>query len=81
MYVSGSESLLSRIDDSEKVLNLYLKNEKLNQVYKCPYLGMQVDSNLKLNQRVQYLCKTLSAKVALLGRLRKILNPFSLEAK
>ena len=77
--LSGSEALLRRIDDDDKVLNLYLKNEKLNQVSKCPYLGMHVDNNLKLSQHVQHLCKTLSAKVAVLGRLRKILNSFVLK--
>ena len=77
--LSGSESLLNRIDENEKVLNLYLKDEKLYQVSKCPYLGMQVDNNLKLSQHVQHLCKTLSAKVAVLGRIRKVLNSFVLK--
>ena len=72
--LSGSESLLNRIDAKEKVLNLYLKNERLHQASICPYLGMQVDNNLKLSQHVQQLCKVLSGKVAVLGRLRKVLN-------
>ena len=72
--LSGSEAMLNRIDDNEKVLHLYLKNEKLNQVLTCPYLGIHIDCSLRLSQHVQYLCKVLSAKVAVLGRLRKALN-------
>ena len=72
--LSGSDALLNRIDENDKVLNLYLKNDKLNQESDCRYLGMQVDKNLKLSQHVNHLCKILSSKVAVLGRLRKILN-------
>ena len=72
--LSGSETMLNMIDGHEKVLNIYLNNDRLNQVSCSPYLGMHIDHNLKLNQHIQHLCKVLSAKVAVLGRLRKVLN-------
>lgn len=76
--LSGSDAKLNRMNEDEKVLNIYLNNERLNQVRTCPYLGIHIDCNFKLSQHVQYLCKILSAKVAILGRLRKVLNPMVL---
>ena len=77
--LSGSEHLLNSIDENEKVLNLYLNEKRLNQVSNCRYLGMQVDCHLKFNHHIDQLCKILSSKVAMLGRLRKTLNPMILE--
>ena len=76
--LSGSESKLNRLSDDEKTLNLKFDNVILKQVSSCPYLGVKLDDKLKWSDHIQYLCRNLSYKVAMLARLRKKMSPFML---
>ena len=76
--LSGTECKLNRLSENEKKLNLIFNDVTLQQVSTCPYLGVQLDENMKWSHHVQYLCRNLSYKVSMLGRLRKIMSPVML---
>ena len=56
-------------------MQLFLGEDKLQDVECCDYLGLKIDKNLTWNKYVNSLCNQLSSKVWFLSRLRKFL-PF-----
>ena len=72
--LGASNANLNRLNDGCKSLDIYLQNELLNEVPDHPYLGLQLDNSLKWNQHILKLCKSVSGKLALLNRLRKVLG-------
>ena len=72
--LSAPERVANRLDDNQKLLNIMLNDESLNQVTSAPYLGIQMDNSLKWNNHVLKLCKKVSSKLALLNRIRKFID-------
>ena len=72
--LSGSEYKIGRLNEEECNLALTLNNIPLKQVSKCRYLGLQLDNKLKWNEHIQFLCRNLAYKIALMRRLSKSLN-------
>jgi hypothetical protein len=56
-------------------LELFLGEEKLQDVDFCDYLGVKIDKNLNWNKYISTLCQQLCTKIWVLSRLRKFL-PF-----
>ncbi len=54
-------------------LNLHVNGNAIECVQTGTYIGVHPDSNLKWNHHIAHLCKKISPKVGLLGRLKKIL--------
>ena len=72
--LGGFENALNRLDDNTKSLKISINGEMINQVHEVPYLGINLDSSLKWNEHIMKLCRNVSSKLALLGRLRKFLG-------
>ena len=72
--LAASEAMLSRLNDESRSLDIRINDKSLNQVSEHPYLGIYLDSSLKWNKQILEMCSNVSRKLALLGRLRKILN-------
>ena len=72
--LGGYEQALDRLDDDSQSLNFSINGVTINQVCSTPYLGIAVDSSLKWDDYIMNLCKNVSRKLGLLGRLRKSLR-------
>ena len=57
-------------------MELFLGEDKLQDVECCDYLGLKIDKNLSWNKYVNSLCNQLCSKIWVLSRLRKFL-PFN----
>ena len=55
-------------------LNIFIDDTQIEQVKSIRYLGVEIDENFSWRPHVNQLCKSLSFKVHILGRLRKFLN-------
>ena len=55
-------------------LNIYIDNEPIEQVKSIKYLGIIIQENLKWNDYLRQLCKSVAYKIYCLGKLRKFLN-------
>ena len=76
--LAGYESLTKRLEDGDQSLNISINGEAISQKRQLPYLGIIMDCSLKWNDQIMKLCKGVSSKLALLGRLRKFLNKTTL---
>ena len=56
-------------------LQLYIKNSKLENVTTQKLLGVYIDNLLNWHTQVEYVCKTLNKKIALLKRIIYFLTP------
>ena len=72
--LAASETMLRRISEECKTLNITVNDNYLNQVSEHPYLGIYLDNSMKWNKQVLQMCSNVSRKLALLRRLRKTLN-------
>ena len=70
----ATEGNLNRVALEERTLSLELNGITLEQVPNTPYLGLQLDDKLRWEAHVQKLCRNVSSKLAVLNRLRKVLN-------
>ena len=70
----ATEGNLNRVAQEERKLSLELSGITLEQVQNTPYLGPQLDDKLPWETHVQKLCRNVSSKLAVLNRLRKVLN-------
>ena len=70
----ATEGNLNRAALEERTLSLELNGTTLEQVPNTPYLGLQLDDKLRWEAHVQKLCQNVSSKLAVLNRLRKVLN-------
>ena len=77
--LAGNEQALDRLDDESKSLNFSINGITINQVSSIPYLGISVDSSLKWDDYIMNLCRNISRKLGLLGRLRKSLRKDTLK--
>jgi len=79
---SKSNSMLVTTRQRESYLDsnmeLFLGEDKLDEVDCCDYLGLKIDKNLNWCSYVIYLGKQLSSKIWVLSRLRNILPHESL---
>ena len=68
--VIGTKQRISKIDP-----NLAIKiNDKCIQNSECEkLLGVLIDQNLDFNQHIDYVCKNISSKIALLNKIKKFL--------
>ena len=55
-------------------IQLYLGEDKLQDVDCCDYLGVKIDKNLNWNKYINSLCSQLCSKIWVLSRLRKFLS-------
>ena len=74
----GTLSNMNKLSDEEKSAALALDDTNLEQFVSCPYLGVHVDQHLKWDGHILNLCKTISQKLAVLCRLRKVLSKMML---
>ena len=70
----ATEGNLNRVALEERTLSLELNGITLEQVPNTPYLGLQLDDKLRWEIHAQKLCRNVSSKLAVLNRLRKVLN-------
>ena len=70
----ATEGNLNRVALEERTLSLELNGTILEQVPNTLYLGLQLDDKLRWEAHVQKLCRNVSSKLAVLNRLRKVLN-------
>ena len=70
----ATEGNLNRVALEERPLSLELNGITLEQVPNTPYPGLQLDDKLRWEAHVQKLCRNVSSKLAVLNRLRKVLN-------
>ena len=70
----ATEGNLNRVALEERTLSLDLNGITLEQVPNTPYLGLQLDDKLRWEAHVQKFCRNVSSKLAVLNRLRKVLN-------
>ena len=56
---------------SSEVLNIYIKDELIEQVKSIRYLGIVIDENLKWNVYLRDLCKSIAYKIYSLGKLSR----------
>ena len=70
----ATEGNLNRVALEELTLSLELNGITIEQVPNTPYLGLQLDDKLRWEAHVQKLCRNVSSKLAVLNRLRKVLN-------
>ena len=70
----GSEARIRSLTCESRDLNIVLDNTVIEQVQHAPYLGVTIDARLKWDSHIQNLCKKISGKLAVLSRLRNILN-------
>ena len=72
--LSASENNIRKREPDECRLDIMLYDTPLSQVPTCPYLGVQLDQHLKWDAHIQKLCHKVSQKLAVLCRLRKVLD-------
>ena len=70
----ATEGSLNRVALEERTLSRELSDITLEQVQNTPYLGLQLDDKLRWEAHVPKLCCNVSTKLAVLNRLRKVLN-------
>ena len=70
----ATERNLNRVALEERTLSLELNGITFEQVSNTPYLGLQLNDKLRWEAHVQKLCRNVSSKLAVLNRLRKVLN-------
>ena len=68
----ATEGNLNRVGLENRTLSLELNGIFLEQVPNTPYL--RLDDKLRWEARVQKLCRNVSSKLAVLNKLRKVLN-------
>ena len=57
--------------DGSKSLDIYLKNDRLNEVSDHPYLGLQLDRTLKWNYHIMKIWTNVSETLSLMNRIRQ----------
>lgn len=55
-------------------LEIKIGNEKIELVKTMKYLGVMIDSNLKMKSHIDYVCKKVAKKIGFLARISKNLN-------
>ena len=70
MLIGSQRTIYTKAED----LNIYLGNTKLDQVRSTRYLGLEVDCLLKWDCHIQNTCRSISAKLAMMSRLRPFLS-------
>ena len=71
--ISKTKTMLISTKSSE-CLNIYIDHELIEQVHSIRYLGIIIDENLKWNDYLRQLCKSVAYKIYCLGKLGKFLN-------
>ena len=55
-------------------MNILLNGIPINEATNHPYLGLQLENNLKWDSQIMKICKIVSGKLAQLSRLSKFIN-------
>lgn len=58
---------------SDQQLQIQINHAELKRVYTHSLLGVKIDNKLSFDEQVDYLCKTLSQRIAVLRKIKRFL--------
>ena len=69
-YAKTKEMFIGAVDRNE-ISELFIDGNTINRVYVYKLLGVHIESNLKWNTHVNYICAKASSRLYFLKQLRK----------
>ena len=71
MLLGSRPALRAAIDT---IIDIYLQDQRLNEVDSYKYLGVYVDRNLSWDYHMKYICQRVYPKVRMLNRISSFLS-------
>ena len=71
VMLSGTRQKLILMNDHDKILNVFLNGNKLEQVTSEKLLGVRSDESLSWKQQIKVIKRTITYKISLLRRIKK----------
>lgn len=66
--------VLTKNDISDSDIEVKINNESIGRVYTMKYLGMMINSNLKMSDHHDYMCKKIAKKIGFFARISNKLS-------
>ena len=71
MLLGSRPALTAAIDT---IIDIYLQDQRLNEVDSYKYLGVYVDRNLSWDYHMKYICQRVYPKLRMLNRISSFLS-------
>ena len=71
MLLESRPALTAAIDT---IIDIYLQDQRLNEVDSYKYLGVYVDRNLSWDYHMKYICQRVYPKLRMLNRISSFLS-------
>ena len=71
VMLSGTRQKLILMNDHDKILNVFLNGNKLEQVTSEKWLGVTIVKSLSWKQQIKVIKRTITYEISLLRRIKK----------